>query len=196
MRAEVGVRRAIAIATLAGLLAAGCGRPVEGPSVSEYEKKRAELAARSRDGGQKTARVAQVQQPHAAADAGPAEAGFGVVDASYGYDPAGKRDPFRSYILEQAALSKAEPRGPLEQFELGQLELAAVIWGIHKPRALVRDPSGRGYIVAAGTPIGKNSGTVIQIDESKVIVEEVYESPLGERTTKNIEMRIRHSQGG
>ena len=49
-----------------------------------------------------------------------------------------------TYILEQMEKTKAA-RGPLERFELAQLELAAVIWGVTRDdRALVRDPSGRG----------------------------------------------------
>ena len=72
-----------------------------------------------------------------------------------------------------------------------------MVWGTDRPRALVTDPSGRGYVVQEGTPIGKNDGQVIRIGDNSLLVKETYVDYLGEATTKEIEMRIRSkSQGG
>lgn len=117
--------------------------------------------------------------------------------AAYVYDPTGKRDPFRSYRFEQESSSGLEEvAGPLESFELEQLSLVAVVWETPRPRALVADPSGRSYIVEEGTRVGKNEGRVIHIGDNLVLVKETYEDFAGERTTKDVEMRIRGSQGG
>ena len=48
-------------------------------------------------------------------------------------------------------------RGPLEQFDLAQLALVAVVWNTGTPRALVADPSGETYIVAEGAASGRTS---------------------------------------
>lgn len=179
------MKQGIALLALGLAALAGCAREVEAPTVSDYEEERAALAERAKGGSAPGA-------PQAAGEAQGSE--IARSEATDRYDPAGKRDPFRSYVLEKKQ-DKAK-RGPLEQFDLGQLEVTAVIWEAEKPRALVLDPSGRGYIVATGTRIGKNSGQVVSIDDSMVVVRETYVDHRGEPTTKNVEMRIRHSQGG
>ena len=52
------------------------------------------------------------------------------------------------------------------------------------------------YIVEEGTRVGKNDGRVIHIGDNLVLVKETYEDFAGERTTKDVELRIRGSQGG
>jgi type IV pilus assembly protein PilP len=185
--------RRIAGMLAAGLLVAACGNEATGPSTSEYEAARSEklksdalLAAK---GGPKKA-------PAQAAAAKAGAPGVGNFEQGYTYDPTGKRDPFRSFVLEEAAKRNKGERGPLEQFELGQISLQAVVWGTDKPRALVTDPQGRDYIVKEGTPIGKSSGVVTKIGDNMVVVRETYEDTIGGRTEKDIEMRIRQSQGG
>jgi len=179
------MRRIFGIA-FAGALLAACGNEAAGPSTADYE----------------AARAAKLGSDAALAGKGPKKtpppetATEGRVEKGYAYDPAGKRDPFRSFVLEEAARRNKGERGPLEQFEVGQIALQAVVWGTDKPRALVTDPQGRGYIVKEGTPIGKNSGLVTKIGDSTLVVREVYEDTLGGRTEKDIEMRIRQSQGG
>lgn len=179
------MRRAGALLLTVALLA-GCGNEATGPSTEEYEAARtAKLRADAALGGKRAKKTA--------AEAVTAD---GNVETGYAYDPTGKRDPFRSYVLEEAARRNRGERGPLEQFELGQLALQAVVWGTDKPRALVTDPQGRGYIVREGTPMGKNSGLVTKIGDSTLVVRETYEDTLNVRTEKDIEMRIRQSQGG
>jgi type IV pilus assembly protein PilP len=114
----------------------------------------------------------------------------------YFYDPTGKRDPFRSFQFDDEGKREKKSSGPLSEFELGQLELSAVIWDHNNPRALILDPGGRSYIVREGSQIGKNNGEVIHIGDNLVLVKETYENFAGERTTKDVELRIRLSQGG
>jgi type IV pilus assembly protein PilP len=172
------------------VLGAGCSRNnAEAPSLSEYEQKRAELKQRS---GQAVAKRQKPGSAEAAED--------GLIAGSsrgYEYDATNKRDPFRSFVEEQKdRLAKTE-RGPLEQFDLSQLTVVAVVWGTERPRALVEDPSGRGYVVQVGTPIGKNDGLVTAIGDETVKVRETYVDYLGAQTSKEIEMRTRSTtQGG
>jgi type IV pilus assembly protein PilP len=180
------IRRIVGIA-LAGCLLAACGNEANGPTTSEYE------AAREQKLKTEVAATKANAKPAAKA-AAPGDAPIGL-DKDFAYDPTNKRDPFRSFVLEEAKRKGGE-RGPLEQFELGQIQLQAIVWGTDKPRALVTDPQGRGYIVKEGTPIGKNSGQITRIGDNMVVVREIYEDTLGGRTEKDIEMRIRQSQGG
>ncbi|MFQ5698667.1 MAG: pilus assembly protein PilP [Myxococcota bacterium] len=111
--------------------------------------------------------------------------------SSYHYDPTGKPDPFQSYILEIAQRRKHQSgQTPLERFDLSQLRLTAVVWSDEVARALIRDPSGKGYIVGEGAPVGKNEGRIISIDDGRVRVKETYVNSEGQATTKDVELRL------
>lgn len=179
---------------LALIFLAACQDDIaSGPTTQDFEAERARLAERVQKKAVRTeANAAQgVQQPAAGAEDG----GFGRVGVDYVYDAVGKRDPFRSFFMNQTAL-ETEPAGPLEQFELAQLAVTALIWDASQPRALVSDPRGESFIVREGTRIGKNAGRVIHIGDDLVLVKETYVDFSGEQTTKDVELRIRVSQGG
>ena len=129
--------------------------------------------------------------------AAPPEKKLGSAAQSYVYDPEGKRDPFRSILLDLANNEKMDvPRAPLEQFELQQLALSAIIWETGRPRALVTDPGGKSFVIMKGSRIGKNLGRVVHIGDNLVLVKETYVDFAGEQSTKDVEMRIRRRQGG
>jgi len=162
-----------------------CSNESKGPSVDEYAKAR---AARQSAPPPATAKAAgQAEAAEEAPGAAPVQ--------GYAYSPVGKRDPFRSFVLDEVK-ERRVGRGPLEQFDLGQLKVVAVVWSTGRARALVQDPSGRGYIIQQGTPMGKNDGQVVQITDGEVVVKETYVDYLGEQTTKDIALRIRPRQGG
>ena len=202
---------AIAIALVALLAAAGCQNEAAGPSTSDYAAaKEKQIARRAKEGAQQpAARPAarpQAQAPARAAAPQAPQAPMAMPDGDvqlavggYTYDPEdpNKRDPFRSFLLDQAREQAERDVGPLEQFDISQLTVVAVVWDTKVPRALVADPSGRPYIVAEGASVGKNEGRVIQIEDDLVLVKETYVDWLGERTTKDIEMRLhREGKGG
>jgi len=191
--------------SLAVLAAVGCKQPATGPTTEDFSQGREALKERvaeqrerpgSRTGGRPAAGhpATQVASKSASAPTG----NLGGIDASFTYDETGKRDPFRSFLMERAgrmALQK-EVRGPLEQFDLSQLALEAVVWQTGNARALIVDPSGETYIVAEGAKIGKNEGRIIAIEDSLVRVKETYIDYLGRETTKDIELRMRRNEGG
>jgi type IV pilus assembly protein PilP len=174
---------------------AGCGEEQQlgAPTAADFVKEREVLAAREREAakGRAEATAPAFSDPAAADDTG-----YAAADRDYFYDPRGKRDPFRSFQFVDDDRPESREFGPLEDFELGQLELSAVIWDANNPRALILDPGGRAFIVREGSQIGKNSGQVIHIGDNLVLVKETYENLAGERTTKDVELRIRLSQGG
>jgi type IV pilus assembly protein PilP len=122
-------------------------------------------------------------------------AGSAAASADFQYDPTNKRDPFRSFV-KQFVDGKEELETPLERFDLTQLTVTAIVWGVDPPRALLRDPAGKGYIVVEGTVVGKNKGRIIAIEDNLVRVKETYVDALGRAATKSVEMRLRETQGG
>jgi type IV pilus assembly protein PilP len=177
------------------LLATGCAEEdhTGTPTTSEFLKERKALAARPAVKPTTAAANTAVVEGSAGVD----ETGYASAERDYFYDPRGKRDPFRSFrFADSDDDGTGESFGPLGDFELAQLELSAVIWDATNPRALILDPGGRAYIVHEGSQIGKNSGQVIHIGDNLVLVKETYENLAGEQTTKDVELRIRLSQGG
>jgi type IV pilus assembly protein PilP len=200
---ERGAHMSIRAAFLLGLglalvlMTTGCAEDeiTTAPTAADFEKDRAALASRKPAKAKAAREAANLAQATAVASAEAGEAEYAAAGQDYFYDPRNKRDPFRSYRF--VGDSDAERNfGPLGDFELGQLELSAVIWDATNPRALILDPGGRSYIVREGSQIGKNSGQVIHIGDNLVLVKETYENFAGERTTKDVELRIRLSQGG
>jgi type IV pilus assembly protein PilP len=189
-------KTALAIAGVL-LFAIGCEDPSSGPNKADFDGERAALQARlekKRAAKQKEKNLGDT--PNAGAAGGSAASAFGTVDARFAYDRQGKRDPFRSFEWERPDRQTSEERGPLERFDVSQLSLVAVVWKTGNARALIKDPSGQSYVIGQGTRIGKNDGHVIQITDNLVIVKETYVDYLGQESTKDIEMRIRGSQGG
>ncbi len=176
-------------------LASGCGEsePSTAPTTADFAKERQALAAR-KGAPKATAKAGPKGGAKSTKSTGGTEYATGGRD--YFYDPTGKRDPFRSLQFDDNGKQDRKSFGPLADFELGQLELSAVIWEASNPRALILDPGGRSYIVREGSQIGKNNGEVIHIGDNLVLVKETYENFAGERTTKDVELRIRLSQGG
>lgn len=166
--------------------------PLTAPTASDFEKERAELAARVKG---KRPELGKKDRKRASEKGVADETDFAVVDRDYVYESEGKRDPFRSFILD-AKDEREDSRGPLEQFDLAQLTVVAVVWGTNNPRAVVNDPSGRGYIVREGTYMGKNEGRVIAIADNALTVKETYVDYFGDTTTKDVLMRVRVEKEG
>ena len=217
--------RIVAIASSIVLLAlVGCEEESDQPTGAEFQQERAALnervAARKAEKASNRATPAAPASspsqiavvPKGSSPAAPASSpsqiavaptGPSVEDSLVGagggivYDRDGLRDPFRSFMWKRKENVGLIAMGtPLEQFDVSQLSLIAVVWKTGSARALVEDPAGQSYIIAKGTRIGKNEGMVTVIDDNLVVVNETYEDYLGNVTKKDIEMRIRRSEGG
>ncbi len=99
-------------------------------------------------------------------------------DSMFVYSSKGRRDPFKPLVQEKHdVVSKASGRsvkikGPLEQFELSQYRLVAMMVVKGNPRAMVKGPDGKGYTVTVGEYIGLNDGIVRNIETKAVGVDE------------------------
>jgi Tfp pilus assembly protein PilP len=193
VRHAIITRTAGALCAIGALWLAACTEEPTGPSAAEFKQARMAAGERAKQGGKS-----------AVADKGAAKKTVAKSDATAGlrsekdftYDATGKRDPFRSFEWERLVAEQSELRGPLEQFDVTQLSLVAIVWNAGRPRAMVQDPSGQTYIIAPGTRIGKNLGRVLTIGDNAVMIKETYVDLAGQETTKEIELSIRRSQGG
>ena len=184
------------IAALALALAlSGCEeQSTTGANVADFERERAASiakgnAAQAASGSGATA-AAGAQQPAGT------RTNYGAQVAGYRYEGSGKRDPFRSFVIDRENSDEADAESPLQQFELGQLTVSGVVWQADRRRALVLDPAGQAFVVKSGDHIGKNGGVITEISDSSMLVLESYVDFHGDKTEKEIELRIRQSTGG
>jgi type IV pilus assembly protein PilP len=105
----------------------------------------------------------------------------------YNYNPAGKPDPFRPFIVVEKVEKKpqVERKAPLSIFPLQRAETERYrVVGIAGDKdhrvAIAEDTAKKFYPLFKGTRIGLNDGKVIEILADRVIVEE-YENKKAKR---------------
>lgn len=107
----------------------------------------------------------------------------------YSYNPIGKRDPFKE-SSGSSQIVQLDRGGPLTQFDIDQIKLVAVIWGISDPRGMVVLPDGKSYIVKRNTPVGRHYGKIARVTPTSVIVEEEFRGPLGDLQIKESKLLL------
>lgn len=128
-----------------------------------------------------------------------------VDDKEKEYNPAGKINPFISFISEEqdkeksedvdSRLKKREPLTPLEKIDIAQLKLTAITRTATGNLALVEEPGGKGYVVTEGTYVGLNSGKVINVLSDKIIIEEETENIFGKVSIQERELKLQKPTG-
>ncbi len=111
--------------------------------------------------------------------------------ASYIYSAVGKRDPFRSYFGDFKALERERQIvHPLQNYDVSDISVTAITWGITEPRAVVISPEKKSYIVKRGSFIGKNWGKITNILPDKIEITEVYKDPLGRKILNKLYIEL------
>jgi type IV pilus assembly protein PilP len=108
----------------------------------------------------------------------------------YFYNPVGKRDPFKAFVGELVKEDVTAARAPLERFDLEELVLTGIAWGISDPRGLIRAPDGYSYIVKTNSRVGKNRGRVSRVTRRQIFVEEEYRDPTGKLVVRESNLEI------
>ncbi|MBR6244964.1 pilus assembly protein PilP [bacterium] len=111
--------------------------------------------------------------------------------SNYRYSAVGKKDPFRSYFGDMAAMNKEKKIvSELQNFDVSDLRLTAIVWGISEPRATIVAPDGKSYIVKTGSFIGKNWGKISRILPDKIEIVETYKDPLGRKIINKLYLEL------
>ncbi len=105
-----------------------------------------------------------------------------------------KKDPFKPFIAAEPAPkaikalpSKAADLLPIQSFEVNKFKVSGIIAGLQENKALLVDPTGKGYVVKEGMLIGNNDGRISKITASSVEVVEKYRANNGKlRTRKTV----------
>ncbi len=122
------------------------------------------------------------------------------------YRYQGKLDPFLPLIKEEKAKTSAgiadkmgkrkrTPQTPLERIDLSQLTLTAVFRKQEQSKALVEEPTGKGYMVKEGTYIGLDGGQITKILKDRILISEVSEDVMGKPVTIERELKLRQFSG-
>lgn len=160
------------------LLFSGCGGesapPTKNPVVSPTAK----------PDPKQVATAAPIQEPTPSAR---------VVDENYVYDPENRPDPFKSILLTGTTRSQ-QFLPPLQQREVAEMKVIAIVWGGLGQSAMLQTPDGKGYTVRVGTRVGPNHGVVTKITPRLVIVDERYTDVFGEAKTRQVVLEL-HTSG-
>ncbi|MFH1728142.1 MAG: pilus assembly protein PilP [Pseudomonadota bacterium] len=114
----------------------------------------------------------------------------------YDFNPIGKRDPFEIVIGNDQAAGTTEKwlvkegESALARYELRDLSLSGIIWGVAVPKALINAPDGKSYVVAQGDLLGKNYGKVKDVRENMIIVVEEFKDAVGKLVMETHEIYI------
>jgi hypothetical protein len=75
-------------------------------------------------------------------------------------------------VAEEVAIEEEAPRGPLEQFALGDYTVKSIMSGTAVAKAMLVDPKGEAYIIQQDTKLGNKGGIVTLITQYMVVVKE------------------------
>ncbi len=115
------------------------------------------------------------------------------MDENYTYDPEGRPDPFKSILLTGTTKNQ-QFLPPLQQREVGEMKVIAIVWGGLGQSAMLQTPDGKGYTVRVGTRVGPNNGVVKKITPRTVIVNERITDVFGETKTREVVLEL-HTSG-
>jgi len=116
----------------------------------------------------------------------------------YIYVTENRRDPFQPFLLIKRpvdAEADLSAQTPLQQYDALQYKLSAIIVGYNQPMAMVIAPDGKSYVVRKGMKIGKNGGSVVQINKEGFIVEEKYRDLTDVVRTNILEIKLPKREG-
>lgn len=110
------------------------------------------------------------------------------------YDPARRRDPFRSLLQVAAATQAPSVRPPgLPGFLISEVEVTAVAQFQGRWHAMLVGPDRRAYFAEVGTDLF--DGHVIEISEGEVLFEQEVQDLLGARSTRQVVKRLTNTEG-
>jgi len=107
-----------------------------------------------------------------------------------------RKDPFKAFVALQVQAAKpvASARSadllPIQSYDLSKFKVAGIIVGLNENRALVIDPTGRGYVVKQGMLIGDNDGRINKITPTTIEVIENYRDDNGHISKRTVRLTL------
>jgi len=110
-------------------------------------------------------------------------------------DFASRKDPFKPFIqpkAEKPAPGKLRGEGalPIQNYEVEQFKVSGIIVGLKENKALLVDPTGKGYVVKEGMNIGPNNGVITKITPSHLEVAERHRDDTGKVTRRTVRLSL------
>lgn len=112
-------------------------------------------------------------------------------------DFTSRRDPFRPYVQAPVAqsagkVSRSRVKDPLpiQTFDTERFKVSGIVTGLKQNSALVVDPTGKGYVVKEGMPLGNNDGFVKRVTNTTVEVEETFRDDNGRLRKRLVKLTL------
>lgn len=136
------------------------------------------------------------QEKKAEGKAEPADAPKGTP--VFKYTGSGKRDPFVPLILKAEPEKKERKKGqtPIENYELSEFKLIAVLWNEKGYYAVLRLPDGKFYTIKEGMKVGLHGGTAIKITKDSLVVRESAKDERGVHRSRDTVLKLRLEEEG
>jgi Tfp pilus assembly protein PilP len=118
---------------------------------------------------------------------------FEIKKETYTYRPDGRRDPFVSLIdaAREQEVKKKKGLSPVEDYDISQINLSAIIWDKDGYFALVGLPDGKHYTIKEGMSLGIYGGKVVRITSNAVVVREKVRDYRGRVKDHEAVLRLR-----
>ncbi|GAB6163455.1 hypothetical protein JCM12298_26150 [Desulfothermus naphthae] len=126
-----------------------------------------------------------------------------IYPAPFKYDAKNLPDPFVPFvkIKKEGSITKkrqVKSLGPLQKIDPTQLKLIGITYSKNRkiqPMALVELPDKKAYVLEIGTYVGQNGGYVKNISKDKVTIVEPTFNIFGEKSYKEIILKLHKKEG-
>lgn len=114
---------------------------------------------------------------------------------AYEYTVAGRRDPFAPLVVK-ADTDKRKGAPPIENYEIAEFRLIAVLWGKEGYYGVITLPDGKSYTIREGTKLGLHKGKVFRITRDAVVIREQVKDYSGVVSAKDTVLKLRREEEG
>ncbi|GFO58039.1 type IV pilus assembly lipoprotein PilP [Geomonas silvestris] len=175
--------RLLIVAALASLIWAGCSKTEDKPQQPAPPKP-----------------ATPAKPTPAQAPAAPVQKAVSSATRSNQLDFARRTDPFKPYA---PVLATPQPKAgeapvvrpredvlPIQSFETSKFKVSGIIAGLKENRALIIDPTGKGYVVQTGMQLGSGNGRITRITANSVEVVETFKGDRGKIHKRTIVLTL------
>ncbi len=129
-----------------------------------------------------------------------------LLSDNFTFYPIKAMDPFAPFISLSAPVlmrvnegddsdpgEPERPLTPLQKMTVVEIErgLKAITWGALGRRAVIEDSTGKGFIVAVGTPAGERNGVITQIMNDRLVIQqEIWDRKIKKRIPQDMTIKL------